>query len=259
MKRLSKQRKRKKEKKGGKKTTHLHSDTLGKSELCPTNLVRTNVIHRVNVIFQFRLCTNLFSKVLVEQQQRKKNDNTIPTMTAKNVLKFAVTVLIITCHLFGTTNGYTKGAAAIDFLRAQYLQLEAELWSIIENGVDQSSVLNQILGQHKAFIDSNITANDYNENEFYLFEKIYEWSIVKESLVPIRSLFDSFRTVIDKNHGHFNSLELNDLADTILSEWELINGTATNIDTFMVKQGTYYKVMLVRNVQLAQNMCKEIF
>lgn len=170
-------------------------------------------------------------------------------MTAKNVLKIAVTVLFITtCLLVGTTAGYTKGSAATDFLRAQYIQLEAELWSIIENGVDQSSVLNQILGQHKAFIDSNITANDYNENEFYLFEKIYEWSMVKESLVPIRSLFDSFRTVIDKNHGNFNSLELTDLADTILSEYALINGTASNIDTFMVKQGTYYKVMLVRNV-----------
>lgn len=170
-------------------------------------------------------------------------------MTARNVLKVAVTVLVITtCHLFGTTAGYTKGSAAIDFLRAQYIQLEAELWSIIENGVDQSSVLNQILGQHKAFIDSNLTANDYDENDFYLFEKIYEWTMVKESLVPIRSLFDSFRTVIDKNYGNFNSLELNDLADTILSEYALINSTASNIDTFMVKQGTYYKVMLVRNV-----------
>lgn len=172
-------------------------------------------------------------------------------MTAKNILKIAVIVLFITtCHFIGTTDGYTKGSAAVDFLRAQYLQLEAELWSIIENGVDQSSVLNQILSQHKAFIDSNITANDFNENEFYLLEKIYEWSMVKESLVPIRSLFDSFRTVIDKNHGAFNSLELNDLADTILSESELINGTASNIDTFMVKQGTYYKVMLVRDVHV---------
>lgn len=166
-------------------------------------------------------------------------------MTANNVVKIAVMMLCITCHLFGTSDGYTKGSAAIDFLRSQYLQMEAELWSIIENGVDQSSVLNQILGQHKAFIDSNLTANDYNENNFHLFEKIYEWNMVKDSLVPIRSLFDSFRTVIDKNHEHFNSLELTDLADTILSEWELINGTAANIDTFMVKQGTYYKIMLV--------------
>lgn len=169
-------------------------------------------------------------------------------MTVNSALKFSLSVLCIVCHLFSTTNGYTKGSATIDFLRAQYLQIEAELWSIIENGVDQSSVLNQILGQHKAFIDSNITLNDCNENEFYLLEKIYEWNMVKESLVPIRSLFDSFRTVIDKNHDHFNSLELTDLADTILSESELINGTASSIDTFMVKQGTYYKIMLVRNV-----------
>lgn len=166
-------------------------------------------------------------------------------MTANNVVKAAVIVLCITFHFVGTIDGYSKGSAAVDFVRAQYLQLEAELWSIIENGVDQSSVLNQILSQHRAFIDGNITANDCNENEFYLFEKIYEWSMVKESLAPIRSLFDSFRTVIDKNREHFNSLELTDLADTILSEWELINGTAANIDTFMVKQGTYYKIMLV--------------
>lgn len=162
------------------------------------------------------------------------------------VKTFALT-FFITSHLLCAINGYSKGAASIDFLRAQYLQMEAELWSIIENGVDQSSVLNQILGQHKAFIDGNITANDYNENDFFLLEKIYEWTIVKENIVPIRSLFDSFQTVVDKNFGSPNSLELNDLADTVLSESELINNTASNIENFMVKQGTYYKVMLVRN------------
>lgn len=169
-------------------------------------------------------------------------------MTANKCIKFAVITFFVMCHFVGTINGYSQGSAAIDFLRGQYLQLEAELWSIIENGVDQSSVLNQILGQHKTFIDGNITANDVDENDFYVFEKIYEWTVVKDSLAPIRSLFDSFRTVVDKNHGQFNSLELTDLADTILSETELINSTASNIEQFMVKQGTYYKVMLVRNV-----------
>lgn len=169
-------------------------------------------------------------------------------MTANKMVKIAFVTFFITSHLFCAINGYSKGAATIDFVRAQYLQMEAELWSIIENGVDQASVLNQILGQHKAFIDGNITLNDYDENEFYLFEKIYEWTVVKESLVPIRSLFDAFRSLVDKNLGHPESLELNDLADTILSETETINNTASNIENFMVKQGTYYKVMLVRNV-----------
>lgn len=167
-------------------------------------------------------------------------------MTPQKVVKFAViSFFFISCNLLCAISGYSKGAAPIDFLRAQYLQLEAQLWSIVENGVDQTSVLNQILSSHKEFIDHNITVYDYNENEFYLHEKIYEWSIVKESIMPIRSLFDSFRVVLDKNVQQFNSLELTDLADTVLSESDRINGTAENVETFMVKQGTYYKVSLV--------------
>lgn len=167
-------------------------------------------------------------------------------MTASNFVKFAVVSLFVSCNLFCAISGYSKGATAIDAVRAQYLQFEAELWSIIENGVDQSSVLNQILGQHKAFIDRNITQNDIDENEFFLFEKIYEWSAVKDSLMPIRSLFDSFAVVVDKNVDHFNNVELIDLADTVISEVEQLNSTAESIENLMVKQGTYYKVMLVR-------------
>lgn len=168
-------------------------------------------------------------------------------MTTSKIIKTVLVTFFVTSHLMCTINGDSKGAATIDFVRAQYLQMEAELWSIVENGVDQSSVLNQILGQHKTFIDGNITVNDINENEFSMFEKLFEWKSVKEHILPIRSLFDSFQTVIDKNYGAPNSLELTDLAETVLSEWELINNTATNIENFMVKQGTYYKVMLVRS------------
>lgn len=166
-------------------------------------------------------------------------------MTTNKMVKIAVVAFFISCNLLCAITGYSKGATSTDFVRAQYLQMEAELWSIIENGVDQSSVLNQILGQHKKFIDRNITNIDYNENEFYLLEKIYEWNIVKESLTPIRTLFDSYQVIVDKNADQFNRLELIDLADTILSESENINGTTENIENFMVKQGTYYKVMLV--------------
>lgn len=166
-------------------------------------------------------------------------------MTAQNIVKTAVVSFFISCNLLCAVSGYSKGAASIDFLRAQYLQLEAELWSIVENGVDQASVLNQILSSHQAFIDRNITLNDYNENEFYVLEKIYEWNKVKESLMPIRSLFDSYKAVVDKNSKQFNNLELTDLADTILSESDRINETGEQIETIMVKQGTYYKVALV--------------
>lgn len=168
-------------------------------------------------------------------------------MTIYKTVKIAAIAFFISCNLLCAISGYTKGATSTDVVRAQYLQLEAELWSIIENGVDQSSVLNQILNQHKAFVNQNITNIDYNENEFYLLEKIFEWNIVKESLTPIRTLFDSFQVIVDKNGDQFNRLELIDLADTILSESENINGTAENIENFMVKQGTYYKVMLVIN------------
>lgn len=170
-------------------------------------------------------------------------------MTTSQVVKIAVVAFFISCNIFCAISGYSKGATSIDFLRAQYLQIEAELWSIIENGVDQSSVLHQILNQQKTFVVKNITPYDYNENEFHLLEKIYEWNIVKESLTPTRTLFDSFKVIVDKNFDQLNKLELTDLADTIISESERINRTAESIENFMVKQGTYYKVMLVMFTQ----------
>lgn len=152
---------------------------------------------------------------------------------------------ILSLNLFNAINGYTQKASSIDVYRSQYMQLEAELWSIVENGVDQASVLNHVLRQHKAFANSNLTTQIPNENDFFLFESIFEWKTLKDDLMPIRSLYDSFLPILERNAQNINSLELNDFAETTLAESDQINRTIESMDNLMVKQGTYYKVMLV--------------
>lgn len=168
-------------------------------------------------------------------------------MNIKNKIKWLMLPFIISCNLFNAINCYLPKASSIDIHRAQYLQLEAELWSIVENGVDQSSVLNQVLRHHKAFIDSNLTSPQYDLNEFFHFGKIYEWNVLVDEFTPIQGLFESFIPILNKNVQKINSLELNDFAETTLSETDKLNETLENIENLMVKQGTYYKVMLVRN------------
>lgn len=168
-------------------------------------------------------------------------------MTAINSIKCSVTIVLVLCSVFHPTNGYYSNyASTVDTLRAQYIELEAELWSIVENGVDQSSVLSQINRRHKAFIEDNLTRIDQDENDFFLFEKIYEWNQLKQNFMPIRSLFDTLLPVLMKNADKFDRLELTDFAYTVFSEAEHINQTLEDIEGYMVKQGTYYKVMLVR-------------
>lgn len=167
-------------------------------------------------------------------------------MNTKIVIKWLVLPFIITCNLFIAINCYLPSkASTIDIHRAQYFQLEAELWSIVENGVDQPSVLSQVLRQHKSFIDNNLTTHNYDENDFFLFESIYEWKVLKDDFLPIQSLFDTFRPILNKNVDNINSLELNDFAETVMQDQEKIVGTLDNIENVMIKQGTYYKVMLV--------------
>lgn len=154
--------------------------------------------------------------------------------------------IILSCNLFNAINCYVRKSSTIDIYRAKYLQMEAELWSIVENGVDQTSVLHQILRQHKAFIDQNLTTIHVDQNDFYLFEKIFEWKLLKEDFEQILNLFDAFLPILYRNMLQPNNLELNDFAETTMADLNQINTTLDNIENLMIKQGTYYKVSLVR-------------
>lgn len=163
-------------------------------------------------------------------------------MTAINSIKWFVAIVLVTCSV---VNAHSGEATTIDAVRAAYLQLEAELWDHVENGVDQSSVLNQICAQHRNMFEKNFTLIDQDENDFFLLEKIFEWNILKQNLMPIRSLYETFPPILKKNRDKFDRLELTDLAETVVSETDQINNTLEEIENYMIKQGVYYKVMLV--------------
>lgn len=167
-----------------------------------------------------------------------------------NIIKW-ITVfpfIISSCNLFNAINCYVPKSSTIEIYRAKYLQMEAELWSIVENGVDQTSVLHQVLRQHKAFIEQNLTTIHVDQNDFYLFETIFEWKLLKDDFEQILNLFDAFLPILYRNMLQPNNLELNDFAETTMADLNQINNTLDNIENLMIKQGTYYKVSLVRNV-----------
>lgn len=162
-----------------------------------------------------------------------------------NSIWFIVTALFFISN-FTATHASSKEATIIDILRSQYISFEAELWSIIENGVDQNSVLHHILHEQNKFVNTNLTI-DYVENEFFILEQVYEWKILEKDLISINNLFDAFRILLQKNIGQIDRLEIQDFTETVLNDkqWS-VNSTLEQIENIMIKQGLYYKVMLVR-------------
>lgn len=163
------------------------------------------------------------------------------------VTKFVVSVLAIACNLFYAINCHSQEAASIVEQRSDYLRMEADLWNSFENGVDQASMLKKILFDHKSFADAFLNGNEFEQMDFSLFTKIYEWDELSNRLVPLRSLYNSFQPILDKNVAKIDRIELEDLASTVVDEVKLINETMDSIENIMVKQGTYHKVQLVCN------------
>lgn len=159
--------------------------------------------------------------------------------------KVIVAVLAIACNLIYAIDCHLQDSAPIIEQRHEYLHLEAELWDLVENGVDQSSVLKRILTDHKAYCDAILTSNEYENMDFSLFAKIFEWDELTGRLLPLRSLYDSFHPLLDKNVLHLNRIEVEDLAQTILDDGQRINETLNIIQNIMVTQGTYHKIQLV--------------
>lgn len=158
------------------------------------------------------------------------------------------TVVAIACNLFYAIDCHSPESAPIIEQRYEYLHMEAELWDLVENGVDQTSVLKRILADHKAYCDAILTHNEYEQMDFSLFTKIFEWDELSNRLFPLRSLYDSFHPLLGKNVAHLNRIEVEDLAQTILEDGQRINETLNIVENILVKQGTYHKIQLVRRL-----------
>ena len=153
------------------------------------------------------------------------------------------------------------GSAEPDFIRQSYIQLEKSLW---EKYVDKLSTLTnnerlyKIFNQHLMFIKQYVDI-DYNEENFKVLSRYYEWATLEPDVKSIHMLFrDHFkrRLELDLETTDFNSVGFDkqanlDLAETILEDplWP-INATLEKIQTHIYNQGMYYKAISVRSVSV---------
>lgn len=159
---------------------------------------------------------------------------------------FKILWLALTCYVSVQGQGIQ-----IDAVRSEYLGLEENSWSIIENGIDHTQSLNQIIRNYQQFIEDKLKSPQ-SVNDFITLDKIYEWKILQTSLMTLDTLFEAYRLLLSQSLQKFETLSLNDFAETALldKDWP-VNQTLDEIENIMVKQGLYYKATLVSTATLS--------
>lgn len=150
--------------------------------------------------------------------------------------------LALTCYVSVQGQGIQ-----IDAVRSEYMSLEENSWSIIENGIDHTQSMNQIIKNYQQFIGEQLKSPQ-SVNDFITLDKIFEWKLLQASLMTLNTLFEAYRLLLSQSLEKFDSLALNDFAETALfdKDWP-VNQTLDEIENIMVKQGLYYKATLVSN------------
>lgn len=148
-----------------------------------------------------------------------------------------ILLLALTCYVSVHGQG-----VQIDAVRSEYLALQENSWSVIENGIDHAQSQRQIIKTHGQFVQDHLTST-LSVNDFISFEKIFEWKQLQQSLMTLNNLFEAYRLMLSQET---NDLALNDFAETVLydKDWP-VNQTLDEIENIMVKQGLYYKATLV--------------
>jgi hypothetical protein len=139
------------------------------------------------------------------------------------------------------------GATEIDYLRHDFLQLEQELWKIINNvRLSQSDRLEEAYRRFKDYISDRLTIN-YNEDVYLTLKRFYEWQLLEQEVLTLNNLFEAFKNFLSHQlASQFEELAALDFAETVLSDskWP-VNQTLEQIDLIMLKQGLYYKAATV--------------
>lgn len=149
------------------------------------------------------------------------------------------------CLMPSNVNGLLNGATKMDVLRAYYLMIEQNMWRLIETENDKNHAVQQIFEGHRVFVDENIT-KIYTENDFDILNTVYEWKLLETNIIAVNKLFEAFRFLLQQSHEHFDELAATDFADTVFKDDHFpVNETLNMIENIMVKQGMYYKAMLV--------------
>lgn len=164
----------------------------------------------------------------------------------RNKILFTFVLIASSYLILGGKSEIDIEASNTDVLRAQFLDLENELSNTIDNGVDQTSVSRHIFFEFGKFIESNLT-EEFIGNNYMFMEQVYEWKLLENDLIAMNNLFSQFRLLLKKQFDSINKLEFTDFAETVTmdKQWS-VNDTFDKIFNIMIKQGFYYKVMLVR-------------
>lgn len=174
-------------------------------------------------------------------------------------------VVVAAATICGLSEGARKlkGSTDVDALRHRYLALESRAATIVgqldsvenQKEEDRSAmrnvVLKELLEIYGGFASEDLGADDtYNEEDYEILTRFYEWQLLQSDLINVHKLFDAFRSFVrNKNQLPRDDPDLElaslDLADTVLSDPHFpVNGTLDQIDTIMVRQGVYYKAQL---------------
>lgn len=151
--------------------------------------------------------------------------------------------LAVTCY--ASVQGQITSDIQIDAIRSEYLTLEENSWSVVENGIDHTQALQQIFKNYREFVQDKLKSPQ-SVNDFLIFERIYEWKELQQNLITLNNLFEAYRLMLSQYVDVFDNLALNDFAETVLfdKDWP-VNQTLDQIENIMVRQGLYYKATLV--------------
>lgn len=180
-------------------------------------------------------------------------------------MKWYVVVVALVATILGSSEGARrlKGSTDVDELRHRYLELESRAMTIVsqmdtvENQKEEDRtamrnvVLRELIEIYSGFASGDLGADDtYNEDDYAILTRFYEWQLLQSDLINVHKLFDAFRQFMrNKNQLPRDDPDLElaslDLTDTVLSDPHFpVNGTLDQIDTIMVRQGVYYKAQL---------------
>lgn len=164
-------------------------------------------------------------------------------------IKFArivwLAVVFVACVRSNAAIEVANEATPTDVLRASFVHFEQELWSIIENGVDQPSVGRHIMDEYRKFVAANLTQNLIGNNYVFM-ERVYEWKILEKDILSLDNLFNAFRPILNRRFDPEEQRALTDFTETVLSDEQFpVNETLNKIENIMIKQGLYYRVALV--------------
>jgi hypothetical protein len=143
-----------------------------------------------------------------------------------------------------------NSAIQVDAIRNEYLTLEENSWSVIENGIDHMQSLKQVMKMYRQFVQDQLMSLQ-SVTDFVMFDKFYEWKVLQQNLMTVNNLFDPFKLMLSQHVEEFDNLALNDFAETVLFDKSgSINQTLDQIENNMVKQALYYRLMPEASAQV---------